>query len=146
MPVGLCVCKAYSPTNKPPSKPIKAAMAPTGTLKSGGMKGTGELGSTQKRTTGADKFMIKFEPPTLEKLERKLQIMQNEWHQESSFKNEEVAAMYFHWQPTQGPFMIVPSLLKEDFFANFSLTIFSSAPVELQKLEDARNAVLASRW
>ena len=42
--------------------------------------------------------------------------------------------------------MIVPSLLKEDFNANFSLTIFSSAPVELQKLEDARNAVLASRW
>lgn len=89
------------------------------------------MGSTAKRGTGADKFMIKFEPPTLEKLERKLQIMQNEWHEESSFRHDEVAAMYFHWQPTQGPFMVVPSLMKEDFFANFSLTIFSSAPVEL---------------
>ena len=84
IPLGLCLCKAYSPTNKPPSKPIKPGMTQNpGAMKSSGM----QLTQTNKRGTAVEKFMIKFEPPTLDKLERKLQIMQNEWHEESSFRN-----------------------------------------------------------
>ena len=97
------------------------------------------------KTTKADKFP-EFIPPTLDHLERTLQILPNEWFIESMYKNEEVAALYAHWQPTQGPFLIVPSLYKEDLVADFTLTIFSSNPVEVKKLEDSRNAVLSGKW
>lgn len=66
--------------------------------------------------------MLKFEPPKLDKLERKLQILPNEWVVESSYQGEEVAAQYFYWQSTQGPFLIVPSLAKEEYTGNYSLT------------------------
>mmetsp|Transcript_24254 Transcript_24254/g.23861 ORF Transcript_24254/g.23861 Transcript_24254/m.23861 type:complete len:81 (-) Transcript_24254:357-599(-) len=45
-----------------------------------------------------------------------------------------------------GPFIIVPSISKEDVTAEFALTIFSSYPVEVQKLEDSQNAVLSGKW
>jgi hypothetical protein len=34
----------------------------------------------------------------------------NEWFIETYYKNDQVAAMYQHLQPTQGPFIIVPSM------------------------------------
>jgi hypothetical protein len=40
----------------------------------------------------------------------------------------------------------VPSFDKPDFLSKFSLTIFSSQPVEVQQLEDTRNAVLSGKW
>lgn len=55
----------------------------------------------------------KFEAPTLNKMERKLQILPGEWYEESQFKNDDVAALYAFYQPTQGPFIIVPSMNKE---------------------------------
>ena len=102
---------------------------------------------TGMKNTKADKFP-EFIPPTLDHLERKLQILPNEWYIESMFKNEEVAALYAHWQPTQGPFLIVPSLYKEDLVADFTLTIFSSNPVEVKKLEEpfaVRGRLITSR-
>ena len=38
-----------------------------------------------------------FEPPTLENLERKLQILPGEWYEESFFKSDDVAAQYAHY-------------------------------------------------
>ena len=62
-----------------------------------------------------------FEPPRLMNLERKLQILEGEWHVESSYNSDEVAALYAFYQPTQGPFIIVPSMLKEDLQSDFQL-------------------------
>mmetsp|Transcript_18762 Transcript_18762/g.28838 ORF Transcript_18762/g.28838 Transcript_18762/m.28838 type:complete len:259 (-) Transcript_18762:22-798(-) len=87
-----------------------------------------------------------FIPPQLMNMERKLQILAGEWYEESFFKNDDVAALYAFYQPTQGPFIIVPSMGKEDFTSDFTLTIFSSQPVEIQMLEDSRNAVISGKW
>ena len=57
-----------------------------------------------------------------------------------------MAALYAFYQPTQGPFIMIPSMSKEDIIAEFILTIFSSQPVEIQKLEDAKNVVLSGKW
>jgi len=41
---------------------------------------------------------------------------------------------------------VVPSTASDTFQAEFSLTIYSSQPVEVQQLPDSRNVVLASAW
>jgi len=40
----------------------------------------------------------------------------------------------------------VPSTASDTFQADFTLTIYSSQPVEVQQLADSRNIVLASSW
>ena len=57
-----------------------------------------------------------------EHLERKLQILPNEWYQETSYKSDDVAALYAFYQPTQGPFIVVPSPATDNFTAEFTLT------------------------
>lgn len=85
-------------------------------------------------------------PPELGKLERKLQILPNEWYIESQFKNEDVAAIYEYWKPTNGPFLIVPSIQVEGYTSEYTLTIFSSSPVEVEKLDDSKNMVISGEW
>ncbi len=66
-----------------------------------------------------------FEPPRLMNLERKLQILNGEWFEESMFQskgNDDVAALYAFYQPAQGPFIIVPSMTKTEVQADFTLT------------------------
>jgi len=87
-----------------------------------------------------------FEPPRLTTLERKLQILPNEWYQETTYKSDDVASMYAFYQPTQGPFIVVPSMSQESTPADFTLTIYSSQEVEVQQLVDSRNVVLSSTW
>lgn len=41
-----------------------------------------------------------FEPPTLENLSRKLQILPGEWYEESFYRSDDVAAIYAFYQPT----------------------------------------------
>lgn len=61
-----------------------------------------------------------FQPPELEgALRRKLQILNEEWFMESAFKSEEVAALNCKYEPTQGPFIIVPAMAKEEATADF---------------------------
>ena len=55
-------------------------------------------------------------------LERKLQILEGEWYVESSYQSDEHAALYAFYQPTQGPFIIVPSMMKEELTSDFTLT------------------------
>lgn len=50
------------------------------------------LRGTAKKEKGEN--IPEFEPPKLTNLERKLQILPGEWHQETFFKNDEVAALY----------------------------------------------------
>ena len=72
--------------------------------------------------------------------------MPGEWYEESYYGSDDVAALYALYQPTQGPFIVIPSMAKEDITADFTLSIFSSAPVEVVKLEDSRNAVVSGKW
>ena len=90
IPIGLTITKAHPPTAPPAAKIVKPGKeSPTKTK-------TGTMLRTQKQ---ADKFP-EFIPPTLENLERKLQILNNEWYIESTYRNEDVAALYAFWQPT----------------------------------------------
>lgn len=41
---------------------------------------------------------------------------------------------------------MVPSSVSDTLKDNFSLTIYSSQPVEVQQLADSRNVVIASAW
>ena len=63
-----------------------------------------------------------FVPPRLIGMERKLQILNGEWQEESYFKSDDVAALYAFYQPTQGPFNIVPSMSKEEYQSDFVLS------------------------
>lgn len=60
--------------------------------------------------------------------------------------NDDVSALYFNWNPTEGPFVIIPSLEQADKPCPFKLTIFSNNPVELKKLDERKNAVLVGEW
>lgn len=63
-----------------------------------------------------------YEPPNLNGLlERKLQIYPKEFGEESSYGSDESAALYCFLQPTQGPYIIIPSLDKPEVASEFDL-------------------------
>jgi hypothetical protein len=104
------------------------------------------LKQTIKKEQGSDNIPD-FEPPALDdRLERKLQILPNEWYEETTYKSDDVAAHYNFYQPTQGPFTIVPSMAKDDVNADFTLTIYSSQNIEVVQLADSQNFVIAGKW
>jgi hypothetical protein len=74
-----------------------------------------------QKTTGNENIPD-FEPPRLNNMERKLQIQAGEWYEESYYKSDDVAALYSFYQPTQGPFIIVPSMSKEEIQSDFVLS------------------------
>ena len=63
-----------------------------------------------------------LEPPEMDFIERKLQILQGEKFRESTYFSDEVASLYFNWNPTEGPFVIIPSLDHEEKISNYRLT------------------------
>jgi hypothetical protein len=138
-PLGLCITKAFPPTDAPEKTIINI----------GGKEATGKVkllpNKTGMRVKAAEK-VPEFIPPKHDNVERKLQILPMEWFIESSYRSEDVAALYAFWQPTQGPFLIVTSLAREESTADFTLTIFSSSPVEVKKLEESKNFVLSGKW
>lgn len=123
MPIGVVVTKAFSPTT-PPATQIITGKAGGGVKMISSIPQNGQtyaetLRHNVKQEKGEN--IPEFEPPTLQNLERKLQILNGEWYEESYFKDDEVAALYAFYQPTQGPFIIVPSFAKEDFQSDFLL-------------------------
>ena len=87
-----------------------------------GMTYAQTLKSTVKKEKGGENIP-EFEPPSLDnQLERKLQILPNEWFKETTYKSDDVAALYQFYQPTQGPFIVVPSMAQEDKQVDFTLT------------------------
>ena len=82
----------------------------------------------------------------MEQIERKFQIGYGEKFKESLYSNDEVAALFFFWNPTQGPFVIIPSMEQKEKVSNYKLTIFSNNPVELRKLEENKNQTLVGKW
>ncbi|CAD8158986.1 unnamed protein product [Paramecium octaurelia] len=87
-----------------------------------------------------------LEAPKMVGIQRKLLIGSNEKFKQSTYFNEDVAALYFHFNPTEGPFIIIPSLDQEDRSANYKLTIYSNQEVELTKLDETKNQVHIGKW
>lgn len=79
-------------------------------------------------------------------IERKLQIGYQEKFYESTYSNDDVCALYFYWNPTQGPFCIIPSLQLDEKYSSYKLTIYSNKPVDMVKLDEKRNAALIGQW
>ena len=79
-------------------------------------------------------------------LQRKLQIFTKEYFKETVYHSEELSCLYFKLNPTDGPFIIVPSMDVEDKTANFRLQIFSDNEIELEKLDENRNSVQIGSW
>ena len=155
--IGLCVTKALPPTAAPASK-IKKDGAEISQTKHGMQTSSSKGGKMMKKTFKTTSVVTRrnykednfpeIVPPDLNEteLERKLQILPNEWFIESQYKSEDVAAIYSYWKPTKGPFLIVPSLEQQEYQADYTLTVFSSNTVEIRKLEDAKNMVISGEW
>jgi len=58
----------------------------------------------------------------MDSIERKLKVYNTERFTVSKFENEDVAALYFFWNPTQGPFIVVPCLEETNKETKYSLT------------------------
>jgi calpain, invertebrate len=70
-----------------------------------------------------------LKPPVLGDIERKLQIDAQEKYKESAYSSEEVSALFFRWNPTEGPFILIPSSDDIERVFSYKLTIFSNNPV-----------------
>lgn len=79
-------------------------------------------------------------------VERKLIIQPNEKFKESMYLSEDMSALFFKWNPTEGPFIIIPSSDGEDRNFGYRLTIYSNNPVTLMRLDDVRNQVMIGKW
>lgn len=123
VPIGLTVTKALSPINPPAAKIIKPGKDKGGNKMASSLGKTADYAQTLKKGSNDKSENIpEFEPPTLTNLERKLQLLPGEWYEESYYGSDDVAALYAFYQPTQGPFIIIPSMSKEDVTADFTLT------------------------
>lgn len=54
---------------------------------------------------------------------RKLQVLPNDWVQETSYALEDMACMHLTVSPEQGPFVVVPSLSEDQVQGQFSRTL-----------------------
>lgn len=79
-------------------------------------------------------------------VERKLKVYNTERYTVSKFKSIDVAAMYFFWNPTQGPFIVVPCLEEENKETKYTLTFYSNNKIDLQRLDEERNRVIIGLW
>lgn len=123
VPIGLSVVKAFGPTNPPSAKIIKPGKEAGVTKMASSIGKTALYAETLRANKGEKGENIpQFEPPKLENLERKLQLLPGEWYEETYYRSDDVAALYAYYQPTMGPFIIIPSMTKEDITADFTLT------------------------
>ena len=60
--------------------------------------------------------------------------------------SEDVSALFFKWNPTEGPFIIIPSSDGEDRCFGYKLTIYSNNPVNMVRMDDVRNQVMIGKW
>lgn len=134
VPIGFVVTKANAPTIPPESTLVgkgKTLSIGQTSLPLNNRTYAERLNEMEfKKEKGSDNIP-EFELPRLsDKLERKLQILDNEWYIQTSYSSCDDAALYGFFKPTQGPFVIVPSLIKDDAKnVDFTMTVFSSHPV-----------------
>ncbi|CAM6004332.1 unnamed protein product [Sphagnum balticum] len=65
---------------------------------------------------------------------------------ESIYLSEECSALFFRWNPTEGPFIVIPSSDGEERLFGYRLTVFSNNPVEMVRLDEAKNQAIIGRW
>ena len=82
----------------------------------------------------------------LSNIQRKLSIQPQEKFKESCYFSEDVSSLFFKYNPTEGPFIIIPSSDGEERIFGYKLTIFSNNPVDLVRLDDNRNQVVIGKW
>jgi len=93
------VTKANPPTQPPAAQIIgkgkdRGKVTLPSTLAHIGQPYAATLRTATKKEKGTDNIP-EFEPPRLaDQLERKLQILPNEWYQETTYKSDDVAALY----------------------------------------------------
>lgn len=51
-----------------------------------------------------------LQPPIMDDIERKLFVLPEEKFKESDYHSPDVAALYYNLNPTEGPFIIIPSI------------------------------------
>ena len=99
IPIGLTVTKSQPPTMPPAAEIIgkgkdRGGITLPSSLPSNGMTYAQTLKNTAKKEKGGENIP-EFEPPTLDnQIERKLQILPNEWFKETTYKSDDVAALY----------------------------------------------------
>lgn len=125
--VGVVICKAPMP-------------------RGGTKKAVVQSSIVKKGQTKMAKELTKLEPPSLDILERKLQFIPGEWVNESGYYQEEYSCLYFKLEPTQGPFLVVPTLDEVEVQAGYTLQIYSNNPLQVCRLEDSRNVALSGEW
>lgn len=112
--IGMTICRYFQNLNKLEGKalPTKAELL--------------KKGNKNKAVRGITRLLTQtkghLEPPVMDLIERKLQIHIGEKFKESTYFSDEVASLYFNWNPTEGPFIIIPSLDQEDKISNYRLT------------------------
>lgn len=85
--------------------------------------------------------------PELGNPKRKLQVLPNDWVQETSYALEDMACMHLTVTPQQGPLVVVPSLSEEGVQGQFSLSIFSDRPLkDALLLNEKKDVVLPGQW
>ena len=63
-----------------------------------------------------------LQSPKMELIERKLKVYNTERFTVSKLESEDVAALYFKLNPTEGPFIVVPCLEEQDKETKYTLT------------------------
>jgi hypothetical protein len=85
--------------------------------------------------------------PELGNPKRKLQVLPNDWVQETSYALEDMACMHLTVTPQQGPLVVVPSLSEEAVQGQFSLSVFSDRPLkDALLLNEKKDVVLPGQW
>lgn len=104
----------------------------------------------RKKTDATQKLLFatsnQLQPTYLSSFERKLMVGTTEFCAESQFSSHDLAAMYFEFNPIEGPFIVVPSTDKEQATGEYRLTFYANTKIEVNELDTARNQVLISSW
>lgn len=98
------------------------------------------------------KFLLQtsqhLKAPILDKKERQLVIGPHDMYYESSFAKADLSALYFHFLPIEGPFIIIPCISKNSdaVSVDYDMTIYSNGEIFVEKLDDSRNVALVDEW
>jgi hypothetical protein len=96
--IGLSVVKAFGPTLPPAAKIIKPGKDQGGKMMASSIGKTSTYAMTLKNMNNKnrDDKIPEFEQTKLENLslERKLQLLNGEWYEESFYSSDDVAALY----------------------------------------------------
>jgi hypothetical protein len=131
--VGLCICRHNEKKEEEEEVMIKPVNARKNVI----------ADPTTKLLAQTEAHLV---PPKMKNIERKLQIGNHEMYIESSFANYDLAALYFHFLPIEGPLVIIPCLSEKNKYCGYRMTICADKPIEIERLKEDRNVALIGAW